>query len=162
MPYTSPLPRLNKSSLKIEVTAYMRAKYAGRSAFVVLTESKVTTPTYTPVPPMPAITRPTTIPVIFGAPPHSAEPPRGEYHILGRVNDDRQVKIRGMRTELWEIENSVYAVLKAIDEDMFGISLVVVVYYPTESVLAAYMMASGPRIEKAVGEKIYLEQSDRS
>ena len=77
----------------------------------------------------------------------------GEYHILGRVNDDRQVKIRGMRTELWEIENSVYAVLKAIDEDMFGISLVVVVYYPTESVLAAYMMASGPRIEKAVGEK---------
>lgn len=61
----------------------------------------------------------------------------GNYQILGRVDTDRQVKIRGMRVELNEIENAIYSVVNAHQEEDFGISLVAVVYHETERILAA-------------------------
>lgn len=76
----------------------------------------------------------------------------GAIQALGRIGGDRQVKIRGMRTELDEIESVIYDACQGHDGlEEFPISLVAVVYHKTgdtEGVLAAYLAVS----EKCVSD----------
>jgi len=64
----------------------------------------------------------------------------GEYIILGRIDGDRQAKIRGIRTELGEIEDSIKQSLDALGPYSGAISMVSVVYIKPKSVLAAFMV----------------------
>lgn len=69
----------------------------------------------------------------------------GTIQALGRIGGQRQVKIRGMRTELDEIESVIYDALQVVqDLDVCLIGLVAVVYYQTskdEGLLTAYLAA---------------------
>ena len=68
--------------------------------------------------------------------------PGGEYSINGRINGDRQVKIRGMRTELNEIEDSIHDAFSGIEHSMCSLFMAAVVYHdndPLDCVLAAYL-----------------------
>lgn len=69
----------------------------------------------------------------------------GTIQALGRIGDQRQVKIRGMRTELDEIESVIYEACQAVEDlDVCPITLVAVVYHKTssdEGVLTAYLAA---------------------
>ena len=69
----------------------------------------------------------------------------GTIQALGRIGGERQVKIRGMRTELDEIENVIHDACQVIaDSGSLLISLVAVVYHKgdgLEGVLAAYLAA---------------------
>ena len=69
----------------------------------------------------------------------------GTIQALGRIGGQRQVKIRGMRTELDEIESVIYDACRAVEHlDVCLIALVAVVYHKTsrgEGVLAAYLAA---------------------
>jgi amino acid adenylation domain-containing protein len=76
----------------------------------------------------------------------------GRFYILGRINGDRQVKIRGMRTDLDEIESATLKALKCLDKEMFGISLVAVVC-DKDQLLTAYLMAEEWRVETAIGKQ---------
>ena len=71
--------------------------------------------------------------------------PDGSVVSVGRIGGDRQIKIRGMRTELDEIENAIYGACQAIeDEDMCRVTLSAVVYHLVsglDGVLAAYIEA---------------------
>jgi thioester reductase-like protein len=70
----------------------------------------------------------------------------GTIQALGRIGGDRQVKIRGMRTELDEIESVIYDACQSHDGlEKIPISLVAVVYHKTgdtEGVLAAHLAVS--------------------
>jgi acyl carrier protein len=68
----------------------------------------------------------------------------GTVDILGRIGGDRQVKIRGMRTELEEIENAIWDAYEASDDEGISkLSLAAVVYHRTKGsdtgILAAYL-----------------------
>lgn len=68
----------------------------------------------------------------------------GTIHSLGRIGGDRQVKIRGMRTELGEIENAIRDLGHGIEDDGASkLSLVAVVYRKDEAnnggLLTAYI-----------------------
>lgn len=67
----------------------------------------------------------------------------GTLEVLGRVNGDRQVKIRGIRIELEEIENVIYQVLRDPKNSEAGrVSLVTVIYHDIDGIdgiLAAYL-----------------------
>lgn len=69
----------------------------------------------------------------------------GTIQALGRIGDQRQVKVRGMRTELDEIESVIYDACQAVEDlDVCPVTLVAVVYHKTssvEGVLAAYLAA---------------------
>ena len=69
----------------------------------------------------------------------------GTIQALGRIGNQRQVKIRGMRTELDEIESVIYDACQAVEDlDVCPVTLVAVVYHKTgsgEGVLAAYLAA---------------------
>lgn len=75
----------------------------------------------------------------------------GTVDFLGRIGSDRQVKIRGMRTELEEIENSIYDAYESvkIDEDMPKLGLVATVYHRIgnyDGVLAAYLTTADDNV----------------
>ena len=67
----------------------------------------------------------------------------GTIQSLGRIGGQRQVKIRGMRTELDEIESVIYDACQVVEDlDVQPVTLVAVVYHRTskdEGVLAAYL-----------------------
>ena len=67
----------------------------------------------------------------------------GTLEIRGRIGSDRQVKIRGMRTELEEIENAIWDCYDAAEDDELPkLSLVAVVYHKhgaNDGVLASYL-----------------------
>ena len=69
----------------------------------------------------------------------------GTVQALGRIGSERQVKIRGMRTELDEIECVIHDACQAVEDmDLCPIALVAVVYHKTNSgdgVLVAYLAA---------------------
>ena len=69
----------------------------------------------------------------------------GTIQALGRIGDQRQVKIRGMRTELDEIESVIYDACQAVEDlDVCLVTLVAVVYHKSssgEGVLTAYLAA---------------------
>ncbi|KAL1584811.1 hypothetical protein WHR41_06686 [Cladosporium halotolerans] len=57
--------------------------------------------------------------------------PNGDLRALGRISGNRQVKIRGMRVELDEVESVLYTALAQLGEASgFKSSLTGVVYYP--------------------------------
>lgn len=68
----------------------------------------------------------------------------GTLEVLGRVSGDRQVKIRGIRIELEEIENVIYQILRdPTKADTFRVSLVAVIFHDIngiDGILAAYLM----------------------
>ena len=68
----------------------------------------------------------------------------GTLEVLGRVVGDRQVKIRGIRIELEEIENVIYQILRDPKIlEVSQVSLVAVIYYDIngiDGILAAYLM----------------------
>ncbi|PGH13504.1 hypothetical protein AJ79_03634 [Helicocarpus griseus UAMH5409] len=67
----------------------------------------------------------------------------GTVEILGRIASDRQVKIRGMRTEFEEIKNGIWDSYEAVEiEDTPKLSLTAVVYHRTgksDGILTAYL-----------------------
>ncbi|KAK5999262.1 Hybrid PKS-NRPS synthetase pynA [Cladobotryum mycophilum] len=66
----------------------------------------------------------------------------GTLAVKGRIGGDRQVKIRGMRTELGEIETAIWTALEDIlptFENEVNIAKVVVVYRKEEELLASYI-----------------------
>ncbi|ROT39562.1 hypothetical protein SODALDRAFT_377509 [Sodiomyces alkalinus F11] len=69
--------------------------------------------------------------------------PSGNLRALGRIAGNRQVKIRGMRVELDEVESVLYAALAQLGEvSGFKSGLTGVVYYPKDDVhgwLVAYV-----------------------
>ncbi len=69
----------------------------------------------------------------------------GTIQALGRIGGQRQVKIRGMRTELDEIESVICDAIQVVEDlGVCPITLVAVVYHQTskgEGVLAAYLAA---------------------
>jgi thioester reductase-like protein/acyl carrier protein len=75
----------------------------------------------------------------------------GTIQAIGRIGGDRQVKIRGMRTELGEIENVIYEACQDVDDpEACLVSLVAVVYYETGAlggVLAAYITTNNVGVE---------------
>ncbi|KAL9594482.1 MAG: hypothetical protein Q9219_007011 [cf. Caloplaca sp. 3 TL-2023] len=73
---------------------------------------------------------------------------KGTYQILGRIAGNRQVKIRGMRVELDEIEDAIYAVLRGLDQEKYGIGLAAVVYHAAEDMLVARLMTKNPHLEQ--------------
>ncbi|KAL8951306.1 MAG: hypothetical protein Q9222_002705 [Ikaeria aurantiellina] len=81
---------------------------------------------------------------------------KGTYQILGRVGGDRQVKIRGMRVELSEIENAIYAVVKDLDQEKYGIGLVAVVYHAAEDILTAHLMTNKPHLQSLNDDSDFL------
>lgn len=80
----------------------------------------------------------------------------GKLYIEGRIGGDRQAKIRGMRTELDEIEHAVWNACKLHGvTKTYQVTLVAVVYYKTgdfDGVLAAFLaspdLASRDAIEQ--------------
>lgn len=59
--------------------------------------------------------------------------PNGDLRALGRISGNRQVKIRGMRVELDEVESVLYTALAQLGEASgFKSSLTGVVYYPKD------------------------------
>ncbi|KAL9609780.1 MAG: hypothetical protein Q9167_005476 [Letrouitia subvulpina] len=70
--------------------------------------------------------------------------PNGDIQSVGRISGDRQVKIRGMRTELDEIENAIYNACRALEDEegTSRVPLAAVVYHipgSIDGVLAAYL-----------------------
>ena len=88
----------------------------------------------------------------------------GTIQAVGRIGGDRQVKIRGMRTELNEIENVIYEASQDVDDaESCPILLVAVVYYQTGSldgILAAYLITNhqgAQNIEQQRSLKAYIQ-----
>jgi AMP-binding enzyme/Phosphopantetheine attachment site len=82
----------------------------------------------------------------------------GTIDILGRIGSDRQVKIRGMRTELGEIENVIWdAYESAKDEHNLKLSLVAVVYHrkpdSQDGVMAAYLSLAEDSLATSAEDK---------
>ncbi|KAK6541942.1 hypothetical protein TWF694_007715 [Orbilia ellipsospora] len=73
----------------------------------------------------------------------------GTIEFFGRIGGDRQVKIRGMRTELGEIENAIWDIIRSDGDEKFSfkISQVAVVYYGEPDQLVAYMASETPSAE---------------
>ncbi|KAF3916181.1 hypothetical protein AA313_de0206060 [Arthrobotrys entomopaga] len=73
----------------------------------------------------------------------------GTIEFIGRIGGDRQVKIRGMRTELGEIENAIWDIIQSDGDEKFTfrISQVAVVYYGETDQLVAYMASETPSAE---------------
>lgn len=69
--------------------------------------------------------------------------PGGNLRALGRIDGNRQVKIRGMRVELDEVESVMYSALSCLgDASGFKSGLTSVVYYPKDDLhgwLIAYV-----------------------
>ena len=66
----------------------------------------------------------------------------GSIEILGRISGDRQVKIRGIRTTLTEIESVIWEVLGNVDETEAAlVSQVTVVYHETPNSLSGTLAA---------------------
>ncbi|KAI0837758.1 hypothetical protein F5Y06DRAFT_297186 [Hypoxylon sp. FL0890] len=64
----------------------------------------------------------------------------GNFHFLGRVGGDRQVKIRGQRTELDEIEGAIWQALESADGLLeVQVQSLAVVYRKSEEILVAYL-----------------------
>ncbi|ORY58750.1 uncharacterized protein BCR38DRAFT_413069 [Pseudomassariella vexata] len=69
--------------------------------------------------------------------------PDGTLHYMGRVGGDRQVKIRGQRTELGEIEGAIWQALDSADGLLpVDIQNVAVVYRKQAELVVAYLAAS--------------------
>ncbi len=87
--------------------------------------------------------------------------PDGTIQAIGRIGGDRQVKIRGMRTELDEIENVIYDSCNSVeDPEMCRISLVTVVYHRTgdlEGVLAAYLATTSDDAPMLRSLRLYIQ-----
>jgi thioester reductase-like protein/acyl carrier protein len=88
----------------------------------------------------------------------------GTIQAIGRIGGDRQVKIRGMRTELGEIENVIYEACQDVDDaEACPVSLVAVVYYETGAlggVLAAYITTNNvgvANVERQRSLKAYVQ-----
>ncbi|KAF3910565.1 hypothetical protein ABW21_db0202227 [Orbilia brochopaga] len=73
----------------------------------------------------------------------------GNVEIFGRIGSDRQVKIRGMRTELEEIENAMWSTIRADGDEKFSVKLsqIAVVYYSESDQLVAYMTSTSASVE---------------
>lgn len=71
----------------------------------------------------------------------------GTVRALGRIGSDRQIKIRGMRVELEEIENAIWQVYEGLEEDEAPpLSLTTVTYHrkgDVDGLLTAYLAPSG-------------------
>lgn len=67
----------------------------------------------------------------------------GSLQSMGRIGGDRQVKIRGMRTELDEIENLVHDALRVFDDlHLCSVTLAAVIHYKawdSQDILAVYL-----------------------
>ncbi len=73
MPKVRPLGHCQRR-VAVSGGTYHSPKYIGRSLSLVLTDNKVMTPRYMPLPPTPAMTRPMMKAFKFGAAPQRAEP----------------------------------------------------------------------------------------
>jgi len=67
-------PTMGPRTVPMPQTRPVKPTYMGRSWMLVVTESSVMTPTYMPLPPTPAMARPTMRAFMVGAEPQSAEP----------------------------------------------------------------------------------------
>ena len=83
----------------------------------------------------------------------------GNYQVLGRIAGDRQAKVRGIRVELNEVENAIYAALKILDDQVkIGVGLIAVVYHESQNILLAYLVADDCLIQDADrGKKLFAD-----
>ena len=90
----------------------------------------------------------------------------GTLKVLGRIGGSRQVKIRGMRTELGEIEAVINDGLGALEELRdCPVSLVAVFYYPADEVsgvLAAYLECGDALLKEPMAQKSLKRHLERS
>ncbi|KAJ6263867.1 Hybrid PKS-NRPS synthetase pynA [Drechslerella dactyloides] len=72
----------------------------------------------------------------------------GNLEFCGRIGSDRQVKIRGMRTELEEIENAIWSVIRSDGDEILSLELsqVAVVFYSDSDQLVAYLTSTSAEI----------------
>ncbi|KAK6359052.1 hypothetical protein TWF696_000222 [Orbilia brochopaga] len=75
--------------------------------------------------------------------------PSGNLEFFGRIGSDRQVKIRGMRTELEEIENAIWSIIGTDGDETSSLKLsqVAVVFYSETDQLVAYMTSTSASAE---------------